>query len=85
MAQAGDGPGGAWVVYHQGVLKELPKSLDRRLHSVHDEVAFARSLSPEQRLVIVSRVCRSALAILNLNPRRDKVLALRDPVPETTR
>ncbi len=72
-------------MYHQGVLKELPKSLDRRLHSVHDEVAFARSLSPEQRLLVVARVCRSARAILNLNPRRERVLALRDPVPETTR
>ncbi len=67
------------------MLKELPKSLDRRLHSVHDEVAFARSLSPEQRLLVVARVCRSARAILNLNPRRERVLALRDPVPETTR
>jgi len=67
------------------VLKELPKSLDRRLHSVHDEVAFARSLSPEHRLLVVARVCRSARAILNLNPRRERVLALRDPVPETTR
>jgi hypothetical protein len=63
----------------------LPPSLDKDRHTVAEEVAPVRALTPEQRLVLVASVCRSALALLNLNPKRDRLLALRDPVPASTR
>jgi len=63
----------------------LPPSLDRDRHPITEEVAWARSLSPEQRLDAVAAVCRSTLHILNMHPKRDTVLALRDPVPDSTR
>lgn len=62
----------------------LPRSLDKRLHSVEHEVAFARSLTPEERLEVVASVCRSALGVLNMHSRRDHVLQHRDPMPEST-
>lgn len=63
----------------------LPPSLDKERHPLEEEVAFARALSPEERLRIVAMVCRSALHALILHPKRDVVLRTRDPVPESTR
>ncbi len=44
-----------------------------------------RGLTPEERVAIVAKVCRSALRVLSLNPKWEKVLATRDPVPQSTR
>jgi hypothetical protein len=63
----------------------LPPSLDKDRHPITEEVAYARSLGPEGRLRLTAMVCRSALRVLNMHPKRDRVLALRDPVPESTR
>ena len=62
----------------------LPASLRRDLHPVDDEVAWARSLSPEERLRVVAALCRDNLILLNMNPHRARVLAMRDPVPAST-
>ena len=62
----------------------LPPSLDRNVHSLAEEVAFARSLTPEQRLQVVALVCRAAIQLLNLNPKREQVMALRSSLPEST-
>ena len=62
----------------------LPPSLDRRLYTVERETAFARSLTPEQRVVVVALVCRAATQILELNSRRDLLLAQREPLPAST-
>lgn len=63
----------------------LPPSLRKELHPLEEEVSWARSLTPEQRLAVVAALCRDTVTLLNMNPRRDAVLALRDPVPESTR
>lgn len=63
----------------------LPPSLDKRIHTVDAEVVHARSLTPEERLVLVARVCRATMHLLNLNEKRDRILRMRDPVPESTR
>jgi hypothetical protein len=63
---------------------ELPPSLRRELHSVEDEVAWARSLTPEERLRVVASLCRDAMILLNMNPNRDKILAMKDPLPPST-
>jgi hypothetical protein len=63
----------------------LPPSLDKARHPVSEDVAPVRGLTPEQRLELVASVCRSALALLNLHPKRDQLLARRDPVPPSTR
>jgi len=66
-------------------LLRLPPSLDRHRHTVDDEVERMRGLTPEERVAIVAKVCRSALRVLSLNPKWEKVLATRDPVPQSTR
>ena len=63
---------------------KLPPSLDKDRHPL-EEVAHARSLAREGRLRLVASVCRSALRVLNMHPERDRVLATRDEVPESTR
>lgn len=62
----------------------LPPSLDKDLHTLEEEVAFARSLSPQQRLQVLAQVCRASETLLRLNPKRERVLALRDPLPAST-
>ncbi len=63
----------------------LPPSLDKRIHTLREETEFARSLTPQQRLEVVAKVCASAIRILEMHPKRDKVLATRAPLPESTR
>ena len=63
----------------------LPPSLRKDLHTISEEVAWAKGLSPEQRLAVTALLCRDVVALLQLNPKRDRVLALRDPLPESTR
>jgi hypothetical protein len=70
--------------YALGMAFVLPPSLRRELHTVEDEVAWARGLTPEERLRVVAAVCRDAVTLLNMNPEAERVLALRDPVPAST-
>ncbi len=62
----------------------LPPSLDKRRHSGDAEVAYARSLTPEERLRLVARVCRSTLHALRIHSKPEVVLATRDPLPDST-
>lgn len=64
---------------------KLPPSLQKERHPLRDEVAWARSLSPEERLIIVAMLCRDAVTLLQMNSKRERVLELRDPVPQSTR
>lgn len=63
----------------------LPPSLRKELHPVQEEVAWARGLSPEERLAVTAALCQDAMILLAINPKRDRVLALRDAIPESTR
>ena len=54
------------------------------LHPLEVEVAWARAQTPEQRLKIVAALCRDTITLLNMNPHRDAVLAMREPLPEST-
>lgn len=63
---------------------QLPPSLRRELHPIEEEVAWARGLSPEERLAVVALLCRDNVTLLNMNPRRERVLEMRDPVPPST-
>lgn len=63
---------------------DLPPSLRRDLHLIEEEVAWARTLQPEERLAVVALLCRDNLTLLNMHPRREKVLAMRDPLPAST-
>lgn len=67
-----------------GMPLVLPPSLRKELHPIEEEVAWARSLTPEQRLAAVAALCRDNIALLNMNPHRDAVLARRDPLPAST-
>lgn len=63
---------------------QLPPSLRRELHPIEEEVAWARSLAPEERLAVVALLCRDNLTLLNMNPKRERVLPMRDPLPPST-
>ena len=63
----------------------LPPSLQKGRHSVAEEVAWAKQLTPEERLRVLAALCRDVVALLQMNERRDVILASRDPVPESTR
>ena len=63
----------------------LPPSLSKERHTLQEEVAWSRRLSPEQRLTVTAMLCRDAVTLLQMNPKRERVLALRDAVPERTR
>ena len=63
---------------------KLPPSLQRDRHTLEEEVAWARSLTPEQRLDVVAALCRDAIQLLEMNPKRDLLLQFRDPVPAST-
>jgi len=62
----------------------LPPALDKSRHNLAEEVAVAKSLTPEQRLEVLAKVCRADLALLRLNKHADRLLKTRDPVPAST-
>ena len=62
----------------------LPPSLRKELHPIEEEVAWAKGLTPEERLAVVALVCRDAITLLNMNPNRERVLEMRDPLPTST-
>ncbi len=63
----------------------LPASLRKERHTLEKEVAWAKALSPEERLAVTALLCRDVVTLLQMNPKRDRVLALQDPLPESTR
>ena len=65
-------------------LVSLPPSLDKFRHTTAEEVAYARSLSPQQRLTILASVCKADLQVLKLNRHRERLILKRDPVPQST-
>ncbi|MDZ7685702.1 MAG: hypothetical protein U5O39_12385 [Gammaproteobacteria bacterium] len=64
--------------------KQLPPALDKSRHDLSEEVAFAKSLTPERRLAVLEKVCRAELEILKLNKNADQLLKTRDPLPAST-
>ena len=66
------------------MLASLPPSLQRERHPLSEEVAWAKQLTPEERLAVVAALCRDTITLLQMNDRRDLILAMRDPVPEST-
>lgn len=64
--------------------KGLPPALDKSRHDLTEEVGFAKSLTPKQRLEVLAKVCRSDLELLKLNEHADRLLKERDPVPPST-
>ena len=62
----------------------LPRSLRKDLHSISEEVAWARTLTPEQRLAVVELLCRDSVTLLNMNPHRERILERKDPLPAST-
>jgi hypothetical protein len=63
----------------------LPPSLQKDRHPVSEKVAWARTLTPEERLAVVAMLCRDTVTLLQMNPKQARVHPLQDPVPESTR
>lgn len=63
---------------------QLPPSLRKELHPIEAEVAWARGLTPEERLRVVALLCRDSLTLLNMNPQRQRILDSSDPLPAST-
>jgi len=62
----------------------LPVSLRKDLNTLDEEVSWARSLSPEERLRVVAALCKDTLILLRMNPNAQRVLEMRDAVPAST-
>ena len=62
----------------------LPPSLDCHRHTLEEETAFARSLTPEQRVQILALACQAARHTLHINPKREQLLQMKDPLPAST-
>ena len=62
----------------------LPPSLDRDLHTLEEECAQAMRLTPEQRLELVARLSETAWSQVLAHTQRERLLSLRDPLPEST-
>jgi hypothetical protein len=55
-----------------------------RVGTLEDEVAPYRRMSPEEKLALLRVAVRTGMRLLALNPKRDEILAHRDPPHETT-
>jgi hypothetical protein len=47
-------------------------------------VAWAKTLSPEQRLRVVAALCRDVVVLLSMNPKGAAVLQMQDPLPDSS-
>ncbi|MEZ4323090.1 MAG: hypothetical protein R3F61_36830 [Myxococcota bacterium] len=62
----------------------LPPSLDREIQTLEKECAYAKSLTPEERLEVVAQCCAAAWSQVLAHTQRDRLLAMEDPLPEST-
>jgi hypothetical protein len=62
----------------------LPPSLDRDVQTVQREVAFARGMTPEERVLGVALACRAAMDLLAYNASAARILSASDPLPESS-
>ena len=53
--------------------------------TLEQEVAPYRAMSVEERGQLLAAACRASARMLRSRPDRERVLSLRDPVPESTR
>jgi len=63
---------------------QLPPSLDKEVHDLPDEVKFARSLTPEQRLEILAKACSTTQKLLRLNKQGAQLLKRKEALPAST-
>jgi len=63
---------------------ELPPSLDKAIHTLEKECAYAKSLTPQERLEVVAQCSAAAWSQVLAHTQRERLLALRDPLPEST-
>ena len=73
-----------WVRYTWGVSFQLPRWVVTDAESARNTARDYRGLSPEERARETVLACSAAARLLRANPKRDLVLALVDPLPETT-
>jgi len=62
----------------------LPRSLDKDIQTLEEECAYAKSLTPEERLELVARVSETAWSQVLAHTQRERLLALQDPLPAST-
>ena len=65
-------------------LITLPASLDKSRRTIAEEVSYARSLSTIERVSVLANVCRADLRLLKLNKHKDRLLLMKDPLPDST-
>lgn len=62
----------------------LPPSLDKTIQTIEAECAYAKSLTPTERLELVARLSETAWSQVLAHTQRERLLALQDPLPEST-
>jgi hypothetical protein len=67
------------------MLKKLPGWVVSNHESVEREAVHYRGMTVDQRLELLASLCKMVPPLLEMNALRDRVLALRDPLPESSR
>ena len=62
----------------------LPPSLRKELHSIEEEVAEFREMTPEQRLGVLDSLCRDAAVQAALQSRVGRLREWEEPLPDST-
>jgi len=65
-------------------MAELPKWVVDNRTAVAQEAAPYRNLTTEERWRATAAACRAAAKQLALRPDRERLLAYRDPLPQST-
>ncbi|MDI7266415.1 MAG: hypothetical protein QME96_00275 [Myxococcota bacterium] len=67
-----------------GVKSVLPAWVVDDRESVREEAAPYRLMTPEQRGALMAAACKAAARLLGVREDRRRVLAFRDPMPQST-
>jgi hypothetical protein len=62
----------------------LPGWVVDNAESVRREAARYRGMSAEEKLALVASACRTAAALLDASPNRERALAYVDPLPKSS-
>jgi hypothetical protein len=62
----------------------LPPWVTSDAESIAREAAPYRAMSPEERGALMAAACRAGIRLLRSRDDRDRVLAHRDPLPESS-
>lgn len=66
------------------MLAKLPGWVVDDVESVRREASRYRGMTPEEKVDLVARACRTAAVLVDASPNRQRALALIDPLPPSS-